>query len=125
MTAELTRQIATNHVGGADEFSDECGGRFHVQIARGVDLFDAALVEHGDAVGHRQRFGLIMGDEDESDAELALQLLQFALHLLAQFQIERAERLIEQQHARAIDQARARATRWRWPPDNCTGLRAP
>jgi len=35
-------------------------------------LLDAPLVENGHAVGHRQRFGLIVGDEDEGDAELAL-----------------------------------------------------
>ena len=68
------------------------------------DLLDAPLVENGHAVGHRQRFGLIVGDEDEGDAELALQLLQLALHLLTQLQIEGAEGFVEQQHPRSIDQ---------------------
>ena len=45
-----------------------------------------------------------MGDEDEGEAERALQGLQLALHRLAQLQVERAERLVEQQHLRAQDQ---------------------
>ncbi|MGF6980503.1 hypothetical protein QFZ94_009020 [Paraburkholderia sp. JPY465] len=32
------------------------------------------------------------------DAELALQRLEFELHVLAQIPVERAERLVEQQH---------------------------
>ena len=45
-----------------------------------------------------------MGDDDERDADLALDLLQFDLHLLAQFEIQCAERLVEQQHPRPSDQ---------------------
>ena len=92
-TFEVPTKSATNVVAGA-----------HVELARGVDLLDAALVEDGDAVGHRQRLVLVVGDEDEGDAELALQLLQLALHLLAQLQVERAQRLVEQQHAGLVDQ---------------------
>ena len=50
-----------------------------------ADLLDAALVEYGDAIGHRQCFVLIMGDEDEGDANLTLNLLELDLHLLAEF----------------------------------------
>ena len=39
-----------------------------------------------------------MGHEDERDAELALDLLELDLHLLAELEIERAERLVEEQH---------------------------
>ena len=41
-----------------------------------------------------------MGDVDERDAELVLDALQKELHLLAELEVERAERLVEQQHAR-------------------------
>ena len=62
-------------------------------------------VEHDrDAVAHAHRFFLVVGDEDERDAELALQQLQLDLHLLAQLAVERAERLVEQQHAGPVDQ---------------------
>ena len=36
--------------------------------------------------------------------DLALDPLQLDLHLLAQLQVERAERLVEQQHGRAVDE---------------------
>ena len=62
------------------------------------------LVEHGDAVAHRQRLALVVRDEHERDADLVLDRLQLDLHLLAQLQVERAERLVEQQHLRTVDQ---------------------
>ena len=45
-----------------------------------------------------------MRDVDEGDAHLALDRAQLVLHLLAQLQVERAQRLVEQQHARAVDE---------------------
>ena len=45
-----------------------------------------------------------MGDEDEGDADLALDALQLDLHLLAQLEVEGAERLVEQEHARVVDE---------------------
>ena len=39
-----------------------------------------------------------MGDEHESDAEIALQGLQLDLHLFAQLQIEGAQRLVEEEN---------------------------
>ena len=62
------------------------------------------MVEDADAVAHRQRLVLVVGDEEEGDAQLALQRLQLGLHLLAQLQVERAQRLVEQQHLRLVDQ---------------------
>ena len=60
-------------------------------------------VEDGQAVAHRQRLLLVVGDVDEGDADLALDALELDLHLLAQLEVERAERLVEQQHLRAVD----------------------
>ena len=45
-----------------------------------------------------------MGDVDERDPDLALDLLELDLEALAQLQIEGAEGLVEQQHPRQIDQ---------------------
>ena len=61
----------------------------------------AAVVEDRDPVAHGQRLLLVVGDEHEGDADLALDLLQLDLHLPAQLEVERAERLVEQQHLRA------------------------
>ena len=97
-------QLAAQHVGGADELGDERRGRTQVEVARGVDLLDAALAEHRHPVRHRERLALVVGDEHEGDAQLALQFLQLALHLLAQLQVQRAQRLVQQQHPRPVDQ---------------------
>ena len=90
-------------VHGADEAGDEFGGGPVVERRRRRDLLDAALVHDDDAVGDRQRFGLVVGDHDEGGAEPRLQPLQFDLHLFAQMRVERRQRLVEQQHARLAD----------------------
>ena len=68
--------------------------------------------------GNRQRLVLVVGHHDEGDADLLLELGQLEAHGLAQFGVERRERLVEQQHLGFFTSARASATRWRWPPDN-------
>ena len=77
-----------------------------VDLGRRADLLDAAVGEDRDAIAHRQRLVLIVGDVDERDplAQLALDRLQLELHLLAELQVERAERLVEQEHPRAVDE---------------------
>ena len=52
-----------------------------------------------------------------------LDALELDLHLLAQLQVERAERLVEEQHRGWLIRARASATRCCWPPDIWLGLR--
>ena len=83
-----------------------------------VDLQRLAPGHHGDAVGQGERLLLVVGDEDEGDADAALDLAQLDLHLLAQLLVERPQRLVQQQHLGPADQARASATRWRWPPES-------
>ena len=98
------RFLAVQQVGHADELRDEARGRRVVQRVRRGDLLQAPVVEHADAVAHRQGLVLVVRDEDEGDAQLALQALELGLHLLAQLQVERAQRLVQQQHARLADQ---------------------
>ena len=45
-----------------------------------------------------------MGDVHERDPDLGLDPLELDLHLPAQLEVEGAERLVEQQHLRAVDQ---------------------
>ena len=45
-----------------------------------------------------------MGDEDERRADMALDQRQLGLQALAQFQVQCAERLVEQQHAGLVDE---------------------
>ena len=77
--------------------------RVLVDLRGRPDLLDPAAVEHRDPVAHRQRLLLVVRHVDERDPDLLLDLLQLDLHLLAELQVERAERLVEQQHARPVD----------------------
>ena len=49
------------------------------------------------AVAHRERFLLVVGHVDEGDADLALERLELELHLLAELEVERAQRLVEEE----------------------------
>ena len=93
--------LAVDEVERADEGGDEAGARRIVDFARRPDLLDRALVHHDDAVGHRQRFFLIVGDEDRRDAELALQRADFLAQRDADARVEGGQRLVEQQDLRA------------------------
>ncbi len=94
--------LARHQVRHADEARDEGRGRALVDRLRVRHLLDHAAVHHGDPVGHRQRLLLVVGHVDERDAHVALDPLQLNLELLAQLEVERAERLVEQQHGRAV-----------------------
>ena len=50
------------------------------------------------------RLLLVVRDVDERDADLLLDVLELDLQLPAQAQVQRAERLVEQQRARAVDE---------------------
>ena len=65
-----------------------------------------ALVHDGDAIGDFERLFLIVRDENAGDVHFVVQLPQPAAQLLAHFGVERAERLVQQQHAR-LDGQRA------------------
>jgi hypothetical protein len=69
------------------------------------------VAEDGQAVAHRERLLLVVRDVDEGQPDLLLDLLELDLHRLAQLQVERAERLVEQQDLRRLTSARASATR--------------
>ena len=79
-------------------------GRTLVDRVRRVALQQPAVPQHRHAVGHHERLLLVVGDDDEGDADLVLQALQLHLHGAAQLLVERAERLVEQQQTRPLDQ---------------------
>ena len=97
------RPAAAKEVRLPDEIGDEPVDRVRVDLLRRAELLDAPLAHHGDAIGEHQRFFLVVRDEDRRQAEPSLQPLHFELHLLAQFAVERAERLVEQQQSRVED----------------------
>ena len=95
----LQRPLEVVHV--ADEVGHERGGGRVVDLAGRAELVDPALVHDRDAVGHGHRLLLVVRDHDEGDADVALDRLELDLHGLAELQVQRAERLVEQQHLRA------------------------
>ena len=90
---------------GPDEPRDERGPWAIVEILRRAELFESPVVHHSHVIGQHEGLGLIMRDVDERRAECGLQLLELDLHVLAKLQIERAQRLIEEQKGRLQHQA--------------------
>jgi hypothetical protein len=68
-----------------------------VELLRRAHLLEAPGVHHGNVIGQHERFRLVVGDVDERRTEIRLQLFQLDFHVLAQLEIERAQRLVEQQ----------------------------
>ena len=64
----------------------------------------AAVAQHDDPVGERERFRDVVGDQDGGEAVLVPDALQQPVHLAAGQRVERAERLVEQQDARVADE---------------------
>ena len=84
----------------AQELVDERGRRMVVDLLGRADLLDMAVAHHHHPVGELKRLLLVVGDEDRGQAHLVVQPPQPAPQLLAHLCIQRAERLVEQQHAR-------------------------
>jgi hypothetical protein len=102
--ADFERRVVAHHcrehVGLADEIGDERGRRLAIDFARRADLLDQPLVHDHHAVGDRQRFLLVVGDQDGGHPEALLQQADFAAQAHAHLRVERGQRLVEQQQAR-------------------------
>ena len=94
------RDLAGQEVRLADKLGGEARPRTLVDVLGRADLLNEAVAHDGDAVGKVERLLLIVGDVEESDAGALLDVLQLALHLLAQLQVERAQRLVQQKEPR-------------------------
>src|ERR1700730_17183702 len=90
-------------IGRAQELGHERRGRALVDGFGWAELFDPALVHDRDPVGNGHRLFLIVGHEDEGDANLLLDAFQLKLHLLSELEIESAKRLVEEQDLGVID----------------------
>jgi PAS domain S-box-containing protein len=84
----------------ADEGRDEGRGRAAVDLERPALLFDPALVQHDQLVGHGHGLLLVVGDVDRGRAETLLQALDLAPHLDAQLGVEVRQRLVEEEGRR-------------------------
>ncbi len=90
----------------ADEGGDEAIGRAVVDLLGRRHLLQPAMGHHRHPVGHGERLTLIVGDVDEGDIGALLDGAQLGPHVLAQLQIQRRQRLIEQ-HDLGLDGERA------------------
>ena len=100
-TVGQVQQAALGAVGAANEVGDEavCGAQ--IDVFWRCELLDFTMGEHADAVGHGQRFALVVGDEQGGNADFALQAFELDLHLVAQGGIQVGQRLVKQQNAGA------------------------
>ncbi len=92
--------VDVEQVRDAQEVGDELRRGFAVDLLGGPELHDAPAVHHGQPVGHLERFLLVVGHEHEGDADLALQRGELAAQRVAELGIERAQRLVEEEHGR-------------------------
>ena len=90
---------------GSDEARDERRAGLVVELLRRADLLESTRIHHRNVVGKHQRLGLVVRDVDKGRAEVRLQLLQLDLHVLAQLEVEGAQRLVEQKQRRLEHQA--------------------
>ena len=99
LTPPSTRSASNRFMAGrADEAGDEHVLRLLVQVARGADLLQQAVLEHGDAVTHGEGLGLVVGDVDGGDAEATLQRGDLRTGLHAELGVEVRQRLVHEEH---------------------------
>ncbi len=104
MSPRAGQALDVQQVGDAQEVRDELGQRLLVDLLGRAELHDPAAVHHGEPVRHLERLLLVVGDEDERDADLALQRGQLGPQRVPQLRVEGAQRLVEEQHRRLEDQ---------------------
>ena len=78
--------------------------RARVDVLRGPDLLDLALVDDGDDVGDAERLLLVVGDEDRGQLLLGEDLAHLFAHPRPQAGVEVGEGLVEEQRPRLGDQ---------------------
>jgi hypothetical protein len=84
----------------AHEGGDGAADRSVVKLPWRADLLDSTLAHQCDAIGHRQRFLLIVGYMKRGDGMLALDASNFISHGQPRARIKRRQRLIQQQRTR-------------------------
>ena len=84
----------------SDERHHELVRRRVVELARPGDLFDPSVAHHDDPVGDLHRLFLVVRDEHGGGVRFLVQAAQPKAELRADASVQRAERLIEQEHLR-------------------------
>ncbi len=95
------------HRRAAEEAGDEAAAGGVIDLARGPELLDLALVEHEHQVGEGHGLDLVVGDVDAGGAELLVLLADVDADLGAQGGVEVAEGLVEEEELGASDDGAA------------------
>ena len=82
----------------ADEGGDEGVRRAVVEVERRADLLDVAVAHDHDAIGHRHRLDLVVGDIDGRGPEPLVQGADLGPHRHPELGVEVRQRLVEQEH---------------------------
>ena len=91
------------HLRAADEGANEQVGRVIVQVLRGIDLLDEAVLHNDDAGAHGHGLGLVMGNIDEGRLQALMQLGDLGAHLHAELRVQVGERFVHQEDLRIAD----------------------
>ena len=97
-------QDPVDEVRHPDEVGHEAVDGLLVELGRAALLLDPAQVHDDDRVAHRQGLLLVVGHVDERDPDLALECLSSSCISCAELAVERAQRLVEEQHRRMVDE---------------------
>src|SRR4029077_2262670 len=88
----------------ADKARDEKALRPQIEVVRRAQLLDLAGAHADDAIRHRGRLDLVVGDQDRRDTELLLERLDLGPHGQTERCVEIGERLSEERELRLLDQ---------------------
>src|SRR3954468_17572243 len=106
-TAVGDRDLDEVHRRRADEAGDEEVRRAVVHVARGVDLLEQTVLEHGHAVAHRHGLDLVVGDVDGGDAETALERGDLRTRRHTELGVQVGQRLVHEEDLRLTDDGAA------------------
>src|ERR1700730_13480912 len=84
---------------GADKARDEKALRPQIEVVRRAQLLDLAGAHADDAIRHRGRLDLVVGDQDRRDTELFLERLDLGPHGQTERRVEIGERLVREAEA--------------------------
>ena len=78
-----------------------------IQVLRGIDLLDEAVLHNNDSVTHGHSLGLVMCNVNEGGAESLMKLSDLGSHLCTELSVQVGERLVKQEDLRVTDDSTA------------------
>ena len=84
------------HVDAAEEVRNKAVAGEFVYFAGGANLHELARIHHRDPGSQGHRLLLVVGDHDEGDAELVLQIHQLKLGLFTQLLVQGRQWFVQQ-----------------------------